>query len=277
MNTQFLALSEGKIAYDDTGSGPLVVCVPGMGDVRNQFRFLAPLLVEEGFRVVTVDNRGHGDSSVGWKDHSMTAIASDVLALIRHLDSGPAVVLGHSIAAAGAILAAAENPDLVRALVLVGPGGVRGELGGFMNRLIKVLFARPWGPAAWRWYYGTLYPTRKPADWEPYTDHLQRSLAQPGRLEALAALMDSLNRRPPLPLDAVRVPALVVMGSKDADAKPVPAEEARWLAKQLGGSATIIEGAGHYPHVEMPELTNPQINAFLKTLQPEVTYAAAAR
>ena len=55
---------EGRLAYDVTGtaSGPLVICVPGMGELRQSYRLLAPLLVEEGCRVVTLDIRGHGDS-----------------------------------------------------------------------------------------------------------------------------------------------------------------------------------------------------------------------
>ena len=44
MNTSFLDQLGGRIAYDDTGSGPLVVCVPSMGDVRGEYRFLAPQL-----------------------------------------------------------------------------------------------------------------------------------------------------------------------------------------------------------------------------------------
>ncbi len=60
--TQYLDRGEGRIAYDVTGSGPLVVAVPGMGDLRSSYRHLAPALVDAGFRVATMDLRGHGDS-----------------------------------------------------------------------------------------------------------------------------------------------------------------------------------------------------------------------
>src|ERR1700741_3768882 len=63
-STQFLKLPDGQIAYDDPGgSGPLVICVPGLGDMRAQYRFLAPKLAAAGFRVVTMDLRGQGESS----------------------------------------------------------------------------------------------------------------------------------------------------------------------------------------------------------------------
>ena len=50
--TQQLSVSTGSIAYDLVGEGPLVVCLPGLGDVRGQYRRLAPLLVEAGYRNV---------------------------------------------------------------------------------------------------------------------------------------------------------------------------------------------------------------------------------
>jgi hypothetical protein len=52
--TKFLDVPGGRIAYDDTGQGPLIVCTPAMLDLRSELRFLVPLLVRAGFRVVTV-------------------------------------------------------------------------------------------------------------------------------------------------------------------------------------------------------------------------------
>ena len=99
MSTQYLEHDGGRIAFDDTGAGPLVVCVPGMGDLRAEYRFLTPQLVSAGYRVATMDVRGHGEASVGWADVSVAAIGSDILALIRHLDAGPATIVGTSMAA----------------------------------------------------------------------------------------------------------------------------------------------------------------------------------
>jgi alpha-beta hydrolase superfamily lysophospholipase len=58
----FVHRPEGRIGYDVGGEGPLVVLVPGMGDLRSAYRFLAPALRKEGFRVACTDLRGHGDS-----------------------------------------------------------------------------------------------------------------------------------------------------------------------------------------------------------------------
>ena len=59
-----------------------------------------------------------------------------------------------------------------------------------------------------------------------------------------------------------RVPALVVMGSRDPDFEDAAAE-ARWLAGQLGAESLIVEGAGHYPHTEMPDRVAPKLLAFI--------------
>ncbi|MEV1205701.1 alpha/beta fold hydrolase, partial [Microbispora rosea] len=73
--TEFLTIGDGEIAYDVTGEGPLVVMVPGMGDSRRAYRFLVPALTAAGYRVATMDLRGHGESSLGWDSYTRTDTA----------------------------------------------------------------------------------------------------------------------------------------------------------------------------------------------------------
>ena len=61
-STRLLDRPEGRIGYDVIGDGPLVVCLPGMGELRSSYRFTVPALTAGGFRVATMDLRGHGDS-----------------------------------------------------------------------------------------------------------------------------------------------------------------------------------------------------------------------
>ena len=264
METQYLKLAHGNIAYDDTGRGPLVVCAPSLGDLRGEYRFLTPLLVSAGFRVVTMDLRGLGQSSPKWPDYSVGPVGSDMLALIRSLDAGPAILIGTSMAAGAAVWAAAEAPELVAGLVLIGPF-VRGET-TTVNRLIyRLLFARPWGSAAWLKYYNTLYPSRKPADFAAYGSVLQANLKEAGRLEAVREMMLASKRASEQRLQDVHAPALVLMGSKDPDFKQ-PEQEADWLAEQLSGRRVMVTGAGHYPHAEMPDDAGQEIIRFLKEI-----------
>src|SRR5215467_16279562 len=120
MPTQYLALPDGVIAFDDQGQGPLILCAPAGGDLRSAYRFLTPQLVAAGYRVVTMDLRGQGESSATWPKYTDAAIASDMLALIRHLGGEPAFIVGTSKATGAALRAAIEAPDLVSGLALIG-------------------------------------------------------------------------------------------------------------------------------------------------------------
>ena len=52
------------------------------------------------------------------------------------------------------------------------------------------------------------------------------------------------------------------MGTRDPDF-PDAAAEAQWLAEQLRADSLIVDGAGHYPHTEMPEQVAPKVLSFV--------------
>ncbi|MGE5373688.1 MAG: alpha/beta fold hydrolase [Bacteroidota bacterium] len=264
MSSMFLAQENGKIAYDDQGTGPLVICVPSMGDVRGEYRFLIPQLVSAGYRVVSMDVRGMGESTTDWNDFSVAGIGRDIIALIRELNAGPAVIVGTSMAAGAAVWAAAEAPGLIRATILVGPF-VRGDGNWFLQTLFILLFARPWGPSIWTKYYSTLYPSCKPADFGTYVNSLRENLKEQGRLESLMSMIRASKRASEERLAAVKRPSLVIMGSRDPDFKD-PEAEARWVAESLKTRYTMVENAGHYPHAEMPDQVGPIMLEFMNAL-----------
>lgn len=264
MTTNFFKQQNGSIAYDDLGRGPLVICVPSMGDLRQEYRFLAQQLADAGYRAISMDVRGHGETSTGWDDYSVAGIGADIVALIRHLNAGPAVIIGESMGAGAAVWAAAEAPDCVKGIVLIGPF-VRGEGKPLLQLAFRIMFMRPWGPSMWLRYFKMLYPTRQPADFHEYCAALYANLKQPGRLEALQKMLDASKRSSEERIARVTAPTLVLMGSKDPDFKP-PEAEAQWVANALRGTYHMIDGAGHYPQAEMPEVTAPLIVSFLQTI-----------
>lgn len=258
MPTQWLERDGGRLAYDDEGAGDLVVCVPGIGDLRQEYRFLAPALVAGGFRVATMDLRGHGESSPEWADLSAEAVGSDIVALVRHLAPRRAVVVGTSMAAGAAVWAAAEDPERVAGIVLIGPF-VRDVGSPAKLRLQRALFgavlARPWGLAFWMRYWTSLFPSRKPPDFDAYASRLRANLREPGRFGALRSMMLGPSRAGiEARLARVSAPSLVLMGTKDRDF-PDPAAEAELVAGRLNGAVELIGGAGHYPQAEFPERT----------------------
>ncbi len=274
--THFVDVPGGQLAYDDTGAaGPLIVCTPGVGDRRQLYRFLSPALAEAGYRVVTMDLRGHGESSTGWPTYSAAAVGSDILALIRHLNAerqdggAQAVVIAESISTASAVWAAAEAPEQIAGLVLCGPAGGGGEPPSAMRRAAMMAGGEIVGRLRWAWlaYWASLFKARKPADFTAYKQALRAMLGEPGRMAALHAMMreiasgtaDECNARMP----EVRCPALVVMGTKDPDSHD-PAAEAAAIARSLRGRAALIEGAGHYPMAEFPDRVAAEVVPFLK-------------
>ena len=264
MTTKYLYHKNGKIAYEVAGEGQLVVCVPSLGDVRGEYRFLAPLLVEAGYRVVTMDVRGHGETSTQWDDFSVVGVGEDILALIRELDAGPAIIVGTSMGGGAAIWAAVEAPELVRGMIMIDPF-VDGEGNRLLGALLSIMFARPWGPSMWMKYYSSLYPTRKPADFAEYSSALHANIKQRGRMEAVIEMLRASKQASGERMPKVTQPALVVMGSKDPDFKN-PEAEAKRVAEAVRGSYKIIENAGHYPHAEMPEIAAPLMLDFLKSV-----------
>jgi pimeloyl-ACP methyl ester carboxylesterase len=263
---RFLDRAGGRIAYDDIGTGPLVVMIPGLGDLRGEYRFLAPRVAAAGYRVVTMDLRGHGQSSAGWTDYTTTAVGGDVAALVEHLDAGPAALIGTSMGAGAAVVAAAASPDRTSAVVGIGPF-VRDVPLPLSTRIVlavalNVAFVGPWGPAAWGAYYRSLYPSQTPGDFTDYTARLVASLREPGRFAALQAMLRASKADVEPLLAGVRAPALVVMGTRDPDF-PDPAAEARLVAERLRGDVAMVEGAGHYPHAEVPDIAAPIIIDFL--------------
>lgn len=259
--TGFLEQPDGQIAYDVSGDGPLVVLVPGMGDLRSSYRFMAPVLRDSGYRVACSDLRGHGDSDTTFSSYGDEETAGDVIALIEKL-GGPAVVVGNSMAAGAAVIAAAGRPELVRGLALLGafvrnPPAPEGGDGGQETPTITADF--------WKEYLPALYAGRRPADFDQYLDQLIEALRRPGYTEAFALTAQANHDPAEQRLGDVSAPTLVVMGEKDPDFGDARAE-AEWIADALHGEAVMIPDAGHYPQSQQPELTADTVLRFLKSL-----------
>ncbi|MGW3024727.1 alpha/beta fold hydrolase [Streptomyces sp. NPDC001221] len=272
--TEYLAVDGGTIAYEVAGSGPLIVLAHGMGDSRAAYRAVIPPLVAAGYRVAAVDLRGCGESSVGWPAWSRTAIAGDLLAVIRHL-GGPAVLVGHSISGGAATIAAAQEPSLITAVVELAPftrkqsirlGDLRVKR--FRQGMLRLLGAGTFGSVPlWRSYLDVAYPGVKPADWAERLGRFDALLREPGRVKAMQGMGRSAPTDAGAQLEGVRCPVLVVMGTLDPDwADPHAEGSAIVEALPSGlGRLEMIEGAGHYPHDQFPDQVVALVLTFLRS------------
>ena len=212
-----------------------------------------------------MDVRGFGETSARWGDYSAHAVGRDALALIEHLGAGPAIILGNSFAAGSALWAAHDVPAQVAGVVLLGPIVHDLKPSRLQSLALKIGFGGPWRVGFWTTYWNSLFPTCRPADQQEVRAALARNLREPGRMAALGAMIGLSKADTEAMLSMSRVPALIVMGSRDPDF-PDAVAEARWLETQLHAESLIVDGAGHYPHTEMPERVAPGILSFIASL-----------
>lgn len=262
--TKWLERPGGRIAYDVRGAGPLVVCLPGMGDLRQAYRFLAPRLAEAGYRVATMDVRGLGESSARWDDYGQRAMGEDALALVERL-GGPAVIVGHSFTTDAAVWAAVQAPERVVGTVLLGPWARPVELPAWKDWALRRMLRSPW---LWSLFYRSLYPGEKTADFADYLRALRNGLAAPERRDAFARIASPEATDARSVRDRLERPALIVMGERDPDFRD-PREEAEAMRTALSraqAEVVMIADCGHYPHAQRPEPTAAAMLAFMQRI-----------
>jgi pimeloyl-ACP methyl ester carboxylesterase len=258
--TEHLTVPGGTIAYDVTGAGPLVLCLPGMGDTRDVYRDLVTRLVASGYRVATADIRGHGETSIEWGAYTQAALGDDAAALVEHLGGGPAVVIGHSFTPDSALAAAALLPDAVRAVVTIAPWASAPPAGRLVRGVMQLALRFP---AFWGRFYRSLYAGTRPAWLDEHVDRVTAGLRRRGGTRGLRSMVTPTAKDPAL-RGGIDVPVLIVMGELDPDFKD-PRAEAEQYASELAGATDLvmIPDAGHYPHAQQPDAVAGAIERFL--------------
>jgi pimeloyl-ACP methyl ester carboxylesterase len=203
-----------------------------------------------------------------------TDVAGDLVALIRGLGGGPAVIVGHSISGGAATIAAATAPDVVSGIVEIGPFTLKQKLdaGAMLRisryrrgilRLLGTQLLRSVG--IWMSYLDVAYPSR-PADYAEYMQALRAKLSEPGRMAEFMKTGRSTPADAEAQLGNVSRPALVIMGSLDPDFPDPRAEAEAVVAAMPAGTGTVamVSGAGHYPHAQSPDEVAALVIPFLK-------------
>ena len=111
------------------------------------------------------------------------------------------------------------------------------------------------------------YPGRKPADWAERLALIESRLREPGRMKATQAMGKSAPTDAGAQLGNVRCPVLVVMGTQDPDWADPRAEGAAVIGDLPSGLGRLemIDGAGHYPHHQLPDRVASLVLDFLHT------------
>ncbi len=259
---------------DVPGATPLL-CINGglIFDHGSLWPSLAPLA--EGRQVVLFDQRGRGRSAAppGPRAARIEHDAGDVVALREALGLARCDLLGHSWGGGVAMLAAAQDADALRRLVLVDPVAPTGwwlptlheralarlpePERSALARLDAAALAEP-DPAVHAEYARAFAPA-----W--FADLSLAPLFTPPLVESAtgAAVVARLRREGYDWRDrvaAIRAPTLVVRG--DDDALP-PAAHEQVVAAIPGARLAVVAGAGHMPFWERPEDFLPIVTGFL--------------
>lgn len=266
MVLQHFSNGGGSLAVEVEGDGPLVVCSPGMGDIRQSYSEFARLLIAKGYTVATMDPRGHGDSSAHFDAYGDEATAEDFIFVAEKLNKGPAVLVGTSFSAGAATIAAGKRPDLVAGTILLG-AFLRNSLGPWFLYVLSAMFWRPWGPAMWQFYAATLWPGLGDKAKQRAAES-RAHLTRPQRWAAFQKTVAGVDHRVVEPwISKVQAPVLVVMGDKDPDFSK-PAEEAAWIASNFKDNEVVmVSDVGHAPTLEKADFVAEKSIAFLERLR----------
>lgn len=225
------------------GHGPVLCLLPGLGRPSEDLDPLAARLVAAGFRVVQPDPRGSGGSTGAMEALTLHDLAADIAAVIEASRAANVTIIGHAFGNRIARTAAADRPDLVNMVILLGCSG-KVQPTPAIAEAIRLAQAVDTPPdvraravrAAW---YG---PGRDISVWmEGWSQTVMKSYL------AAAAATDVADW-----WTAGSAEVLIVQGLDDVSAPP---ENGRQLKAEIGERATLIElnGVGHAVPVEDPD------------------------
>jgi pimeloyl-ACP methyl ester carboxylesterase len=238
-----------RLFYTDDGSGDLpLLLVHGWGSDSHEWTWHLPGLAAR-HRVIAVDLRGHGYSSVPAGGFRPRDLAEDLVHLLDHLGIGPVVAVGHSMGAQVVSILAVEHPERAKALVCVDPGyGYSPEVAATFPAMVKALTAD--AGAALRideWCYTPATPPML-RQW-----HTRRLLAMPPHVlaEAFAGMFTDAGQI------GVRPASDEYLSRRDCPVLGLWFDPARsaWeesLFKHPASKTVTWPGSGHRLHEERP-------------------------
>lgn len=261
----YATVGDVRLFFTDEGTGdPPILMVHGFSCDGHDWMWQIPHFAER-HRVIVVDLRGHGRSSVPEAGYEPKQFAADLAGLLEQLDVGPVVAMGHSLGGAIVSALAIEHPELVSAVVSVDPGYLLpDEVRPIVEAMAAALGAGDPVAGAQGFLSATYSPATPPA---LKTFHMRRIAGVPGPV--LVATLGGLFVGPDsLGFQDTSVPYLrrrlcpVLAFYTDPDRAAFEAG----LFSDARSKSIAWAGSGHWLHQERPAEFNTVVDQWLASL-----------
>ena len=249
-----------------TGEGPTIVCVHGLTGSRHDWAPIANHLIDAGYQVVAIEQRGHGDSTRGTAGYGSTQLGRDLARVFSELDLHVEALMGHSMGGMASMGFAAHERDVfderVARLVLLGTAAsLKTKLHSVALWIGSLAVPDLLEPADQSLRVATglsVFGERPSLHMVDETIRSLRNCPDDVRYKATAALIDHDVREE---LGTLRMPALVIGGTRDLLVRPSQVGE---LAEVIDGAELhMLKGAGHMLIWERHEKIADLIQSFL--------------
>jgi pimeloyl-ACP methyl ester carboxylesterase len=275
----YLELHGDRIAYRDAGDGPTLLLIHGMAGSSATWQAIIPQLSKK-FRVIAPDLLGHGMSAKPRGDYSLGAFAVFLRDLLDELGVDRATVIGQSLGGGIAMQFAHQHRDYCERLALIGSGGLGPDLSPLLRLLsapgaefiLPVVAPQPvlnLGNKLGSWLTSAgIQSPRAGQMWTAYSS-LSDSQTRRAFLRTLRSVVDyrgqavsALNKLHV----AEGLPVVLIWGEND---RIIPVAHAYAAHEAVPGSRLeVLEGLGHFPHVEAPMAVADILETFIASTTP---------
>src|SRR5665213_1264821 len=268
-----------QIGYRRGGQGSVLLLLHGIAGSSLTW-VPAMSLLQSDYTVLAPDFPGHGASEKPLGDYSLGNLASAMRDFLNLLGIDRATVVGQSFGGGVALQFAYQFPEHCERLVLVDAGGLGREV-NWILRLATLpgveyvmpalfpAFVRNWGDPVVRLFGGRGFRNSQAAEmWRSYKS-LTEAESRHAFVRTMRSVIDpggqSVSASDRLYLTA-HTPTLIVWGDHD---RIIPLHHAYLAHEAIPNSRLeVMEGVGHYPHVEEPVRFVEILRDFLRTTEP---------
>ena len=248
-----------RLAVSVEGSGPLVLFLHGIRGNRRNWNLQLPVFAQH-FRAAAWDARGYGDSDDYEGPLHFDHLTGDVLRVAEHLKADKLHLVGLSMGGRIARNVALHYPERLHSLTLINSTPGFDSLS--TDQVRRFVVERKTRTAdSVRQLLGS---RARPGAYEELTESISR-LHEKSYLKTVEA---SVAQDRAAPIEAIRVPTLIIGGDEDTVYPPELAQE---MARRIPGAQLVMmEGAGHLVNLEQPERFDAAVLPFLLRNQKEL-------